>query len=734
MSKLIGKSIFEEAQMLKSFRTNPNSVNINVIGDQIVLQYIDSEEYFAGGNRFMFSPVVIPIDELLRQRGKHDVTELTSDEISNYALVSLSKDVLGELGEVTETQVGDRTDISIRMSAGGKTVVISSLDNGDEYDKAIELMAQSLKPFPSLPMHESGSNLDDIQDIVYSSAVTRMKFGPESAHHLNILSSVYNLDYLQEHELGAEYSTRDGAARTLAHNSAGYQMASQGIGRHTTVEDIINARIEGINVVNRLYTEMVRAGIVRPYAEPRSSSDIFQEVSRHWSEYIDLIIDDARRVHDAMTPSEIKSLADKSDLQAYNGFWYHEAPWLNYMETVVFIGNTEDYNATNLATSLAIANHFMDGIPIERDSNGEYHIRSLDEERAIAISQRSRRIDLPGQGRRTSPERQREEQLRRLRDRRSELTGVSQALGGIQNVEFYRRNLRRLQSRMITGLTSKHEGNEEIDGELFASTSIGRKRENQEDSVLLLKDDEIPGLKMMLVADGMGGVENGEIASHMITSRIDEWFKGLSREEKERYYANPALAQQALDELIKKTSAEIFQKLRGGGTTLVCALIGQDQTLISNVGDSRGYAVKDGVLSQITIDDSVVEEEFEKGRIPTREAMRFHTRSNEITQCLGGSYTPDVHSGIMSNDSYDMIIIASDGVTDCLSDEQIAVITRNTDDSCVAKQLVKTALEHRSIRPRYLDGDRQYYDSISGGKDNTTAAVFVKKDRDDDER
>ena len=114
--------------------------------------------------------------------------------------------------------------------------------------------------------------------------------------------------------------------------------------------------------------------------------------------------------------------------------------------------------------------------------------------------------------------------------------------------------------------------------------------------------------------------------------------------------------------------------------------------------------------------------------------MRFHARSNEITQCLGGSYPPDVHSGIMSNDSYDMIIIASDGVTDCLSDEQIAVITRNTDDSCVAKQLVKTALEHRSIRPRYLDGDRQYYDSIPGGKDNTTAAVFVKKDRDDDER
>ena len=732
MSRLIGKSIFEEAQMLRSLRRNPDSISINVSGNQIIMQYADPEEYYAGGNRFMFSQVVIPIDELLRQRGKYDVKELTSDEIRNYALIRLSKDVLGELGDVTETQIGDRTDISIRMYAGGKSVVISSLDDGNEYDRAIELMAHGVKPFPDIQMHESGSNLTDIQDIIYSSAVTRMKFGPESAHHLNILASAYNLDYLQKLGTDADFSTRDGDARAVARNSRGYRIASSAPGRDNSVEDIINARIEGINIVNRLYTEMVRAGVIRPYAEPRSSSDIFQEVSRHWSEYIDLIIDDAKKVHDTMTPNEIKSLADKSELQAFNGFWYHEAPWLNYTETVIFVSNPEDYKATNLAASLAIANHFMDRIPIERDSNGEYHIRSLKEERSMAISQRAKRLGLQRQVRKTSAEKQREEQLGRLRDRRSELTGVSQALGEIQNIELYRRNLRRLKSKMITGLTYRHEGNEEIDGELFASTSIGRYRQNQEDSVLLLKDDEIPGLKMMLVADGMGGVDNGEIASHMITSRINEWFRRLSREEKEIYYRNPAQAKQALDEIIKNTSTEIFKTLHGGGTTLVCALVGQNQTLISNVGDSRGYAVKDGLLSQITIDDSVVEQEYRKGRIPTREAMRFHARSNEISQCIGDRTPPRVHSGIMSNDSYDMIIISSDGVTDCLSDEQIAVITRNTDDSSVAKQLVKTALEHRSVIPRYLVGNGQYYDSIPGGKDNATAAVFVKKDRDDE--
>ena len=92
------------------------------------------------------------------------------------------------------------------------------------------------------------------------------------------------------------------------------------------------------------------------------------------------------------------------------------------------------------------------------------------------------------------------------------------------------------------------------------------------------------------------------------------------------------------------------------------------------------------------------------------------------------------HFEVLKNSDYDMLLLFSDGVTDCLSDDDIAVVCKNTDRKQVSKMIVEKALKHDSIQPEeYMDYiNLNAY--IPGGKDNTTAAVYVPKNEDDLDR
>lgn len=297
-------------------------------------------------------------------------------------------------------------------------------------------------------------------------------------------------------------------------------------------------------------------------------------------------------------------------------------------------------------------------------------------------------------------------------------------------------DLQEQNSKMITGLTSNVEGNLELGEDCFATTAIGKVRENQEDAVALIKDRDISEFKMMVVADGMGGEKRGEVASHIIVTKLKEWFESLSSEEKESYYNEVSNIEEALKNKIQEISFQIEWDLYGlGGATLVCALIGKSDTIIANVGDSRGYIIKNGKLQQITTDDSAVQKELEKGNIPFKDAMRFHKNSAELTQAVGMGRIEYVHTKILSNNDYDMLLLFSDGVTDCLSEDDIAVICSTTNRKEVAKMIVKKANEHDSIGPEELYGDYVNFNRyIPGGKDNTTVAIFEQKKDDEEER
>ena len=289
--------------------------------------------------------------------------------------------------------------------------------------------------------------------------------------------------------------------------------------------------------------------------------------------------------------------------------------------------------------------------------------------------------------------------------------------------------------KMLSGLTKEVEGNIELD-EMQASTDIGKIRENQEDAILLIKDSKNPKFKMMAVADGVGGVNYGEVASHVIIKELKEWFENLSEDEKKCFYTGiEGLKENLLNEIKSKIHPEVQKETFDiGGSTLVCAIVGEKNTLVANVGDSRAYIVKNGKLTQVSREDTVAQENLEKGKTPNKEAARFDGEAHCITQCIGMSRNALIHPNvkIIDNKDYDMLLLFTDGVTDCLSDEDIAVACRTTDKKELANKIVEKAIRHDSIRPEeYEDYNHLSQLYISGGKDNTTAAVYMQKKGDE---
>lgn len=303
-------------------------------------------------------------------------------------------------------------------------------------------------------------------------------------------------------------------------------------------------------------------------------------------------------------------------------------------------------------------------------------------------------------------------------------TSVGSSKLQITNRKFHAANMEKVRGEMISGLTHYKEGSLAI-GNMFANTSIGRKRKNQEDAVLIKEHPQNSKFKILVVADGMGGGDSGEVVSDYTVSHISKWFESLPV----AYYKNPDGVANALTEEIQTISTEMYKKFNGrGGSTFVGGIVCENETVVSNIGDSRAYtySAKKRELKQVSQDESLVEVLYKTGEISRRDDMRFHKESNGIFQHIGsaGKVIPKIQ--IVRNKDYDKLILVSDGVSDCLSDESIWAITEKTPREQLAQKLVESALNTISYARPELS--REVYNSqILGGKDNTTAAVLDNK-------
>ena len=200
-----------------------------------------------------------------------------------------------------------------------------------------------------------------------------------------------------------------------------------------------------------------------------------------------------------------------------------------------------------------------------------------------------------------------------------------------------------------------------------ARTDVGIVRSGNEDNYLMLADRGI-----FIVADGMGGHAAGDVASEMavrITSHQIGSLRGMSDDQASEKVRGAIRA--ANDAIFERTLAE--QDKRGMGTTATVLALLPARYLIGQVGDSRAYLLRDGQFQQLTKDHSYVQEQVDAGLL-TPEQARVHPYSNVITRCVGASVdvVPDIYFGSLAKG--DVLLLASDGLTGMLEDEQLTRI------------------------------------------------------------
>jgi protein phosphatase len=204
-----------------------------------------------------------------------------------------------------------------------------------------------------------------------------------------------------------------------------------------------------------------------------------------------------------------------------------------------------------------------------------------------------------------------------------------------------------------------------------AVSDLGRKRSSNEDAFGYSIEHGV-----FAVCDGMGGAAAGEVAS---ATAIETLLATLSAELKQP--ASDHSPREAAERAVSAANQAIFSrarrnhKLSGMGTTMVLLLTDPSHARFFNVGDSRGYRLRQDHLEQITIDHSHVEEQMRAGRMSRAEAERSPLR-NIITRALGtqNEVTPDVFE--LEAEPGDLFLLCSDGLTRELSDPLLESILR----------------------------------------------------------
>ena len=197
-----------------------------------------------------------------------------------------------------------------------------------------------------------------------------------------------------------------------------------------------------------------------------------------------------------------------------------------------------------------------------------------------------------------------------------------------------------------------------------AASDRGRKRPSNEDAYGFSIEAGV-----YVVCDGMGGAAAGEVAS---TIAVDEVLRLLTHRGEEKGMQLPEAAENAICEANEAifSRAQRNHRLSGMGTTLV-ALATQDRRVwVLNIGDSRCYRLRQGVLEQLSRDHSLVDEQVRLGRMTAREALHSPLK-NVITRALGtqSQVTPDVFEFEAENG--DVFLLCSDGLTRELPDRVI---------------------------------------------------------------
>jgi len=228
-------------------------------------------------------------------------------------------------------------------------------------------------------------------------------------------------------------------------------------------------------------------------------------------------------------------------------------------------------------------------------------------------------------------------------------------------------------------------------------TECGPVRQRNEDWFCVC-----PDLGLYAVADGMGGHQAGVVASKMALSVLEEYLRTNQTDKssgRDKLLNGIQLANRAVYQ-----AASANNQQWGMGTTMTACLLDGYSATVANVGDSRALLLREGKLSRLTVDHSLVQELVDSGEITEQEAWS-HPRRNVITRALGTSPQLEIDIYEYSLGKNDRLLLCTDGLTGFVSETRIsALLTENSDPQKAVRVMVEEAI-------------------VSGSDDNVTIIV-----------
>jgi PPM family protein phosphatase len=229
---------------------------------------------------------------------------------------------------------------------------------------------------------------------------------------------------------------------------------------------------------------------------------------------------------------------------------------------------------------------------------------------------------------------------------------------------------------------------------LVGGTDIGKVREHNEDTIAF-----DPEIGLLVVADGMGGYNAGEVASGIAVKTIVNLVReSIERENLRAQDAETGMSRPSiiLRDAIHRANKIIYQTARtqpqceGMGTTVVSALFFDNKIAIAHVGDSRMYRLRNDKFEQVTMDHSLLQELVDRGFYSAEEAQRAANK-NYVTRALGVEPNVEVEIQEVPVQKGDFYVLCSDGLSDMVEDDDIHLTITTFGDNLdtVAKQLIQ---------------------------------------------
>ncbi len=233
--------------------------------------------------------------------------------------------------------------------------------------------------------------------------------------------------------------------------------------------------------------------------------------------------------------------------------------------------------------------------------------------------------------------------------------------------------------------------------DIAAWTTTGMVRTGNEDAFAFMqaveqRQDDLTEYAVLLLADGMGGYEAGEVAAAMCVSSLRTYllqqpmFSSLAgKEAPAAGVFQPETCKKLLEAALRHANKEVFTAARapgkgrrGMGCTAEAVYVDGQNIVVGHVGDSRTYHLSSGRLTQLTRDQTLVNRLVELGQL-TEEEAEEHPRKNELQQAIGGQ--PDVMPGVSSAKLKrgDWVLVCSDGLTNHIPTRDLEkMLTRET--------------------------------------------------------